>query len=68
MQIVKLIKDYANSPLQAQLGGYLAQTFDSAICFENIKNKQFLIQYLKPVNNFIIHTTAMPCTEARRMF
>lgn len=67
MEIVKLLKDYAKTPLQQELGDYFTQELDSVICTEKIKNKKFMIQYIKPLNDFIIHTTALPGTSARRM-
>ena len=67
MEIVKLLKDYANTPLEQELSQYFTQELDSTICVEKIKNKKFLIQYVKPINDFIIHTTALPCANARRM-
>lgn len=67
MEIIKLLKDYAKTPLQAELGEYFTQELDSTICAEKITNKKYLIQYVKPINDFIIHTTALPCSNARRM-
>ena len=68
MEIVKLLHDYANTPLKQELSNYFMQELDSTICYEKIKNKKFMIQYIQPINDFIIHTTALPCTSARRMF
>ena len=67
MEIVKLLKDYSKSPLQKELSEYYTNELDSTICVEKIKNKKFMIQYIQPINDFIIHTTAMPCVNARRM-
>lgn len=67
MEIIKLLKDYAKTPLEQELSDYFTQELDSSICVEKIKNKKFLIQYIKPINDFIIHTTALPSTNARRM-
>ena len=67
MEIVKLLKDYTKSPLQKELSEYYTNELDSTICVEKIKNKKFMIQYIQPINDFIIHTTAMPCVSARRM-
>ena len=67
MEIVKLLKDYSKSPLENQLNDYFVQEFDSAICYEKILNKEFMIKHIMPINDFIIHTTAMPCCEARRI-
>ncbi len=67
MEIVKLLKDYAKTPLEKELSEYFTQELDSTICCEKIKNKDFMVQYIQPINDFIIHTTALPCTNARRM-
>ncbi len=67
MEIVKLLKDYAKTPQESSLTEYFSQEFDSTICCEKIKNKDFMIKYLKPLNDFIIHTTAMPCCDTRRL-
>jgi len=68
MEIVKLLKDYANTPLEQELSEYFTQELDSTICVEKIKNKKFMIQYIKPINDFIIHTTALPCVNTRRVY
>ena len=67
MEIVKILKDYAKTPLEKELNQYFSQEIDSTICVEKIKNKDFLIKYIQPLNNFIIHTTALPCCDCRRM-
>ena len=67
MEIIKLLKDYAKTPLEQELSDYFTQELDSTICVEKIKNKNFMIQYIQPINNFVIHTTALPCSNARRM-
>ena len=67
MEIVKLLKDYSKTPLEKELSDYFTQELDSTICVEKIKNKKFMIQYVKPLNDFIVHTTALSGANARRM-
>ena len=67
MEIVKLLKDYSKTPLEESLSEYFAQEFETTICCEKIKNKDCMIKYIQPLNDFIIHTTAKPCCSARRM-
>ena len=67
MEIIKILKDYTKSSFENELSEYFIQEFDSVTCREPIKNKEFMIKYIQPVNDFIIHTTALPCTDARRM-
>jgi len=67
MEIVKLLKDYSKTPLEKELSDYFTQKLDSSICVEKIKNKNFMIKYIQPINDFIIHTTAKPCTNTKRI-
>ena len=67
MEIVKLLKDYSKTPLEKELGEYFNQKLDSTICTEKIKNKKFMIKYIQPLNDFIIHTTALPGANPRRI-
>ena len=67
MEIVKILKDYAKTPLEKELSDYFTQELDSTICVEKIKNKKFMVQYVRPINDFIIHTTALPCANIRRI-
>ena len=68
MEIIKLLKDYPKTKKQKSLSTYLIQELDTQICREKIKNKKFMIKYIQPLNDFIIHTTALPCCNIRRMF
>lgn len=68
MEIIKLLKDYPKTKKQKSLSTYLIQELDTQICREKIKNKKFMIKYIQPLNDFIIHTTALPCCNVRRMF
>ena len=67
MEFIKLLKDYSKTPLEEELNDFFTQKFDSSICREPIRNKEFLIKHVMPVNDFIIYTTALPCCDARRM-
>ena len=67
MEIVKLLKDYSKTPLESNLNDLLSQKLDTTICCEKITNKKFLLKYVQPINDFIVHTTALPCCDVRRM-
>ncbi len=67
MEIVKILKDYSNTPLEKELSDFFSQELDTVICVEKVKNKKFLTKYIQPLNDFIIHTTAMPCCDVRRV-
>lgn len=67
MEIVKILKDYARTPFEEDLNNYLSQQFESTICREPITNKDFLIQYFQPINDFIIHTTTVAGADVKRI-
>ncbi len=67
MEIVKILKDYARTPFEADLSNYLSQQFESVTCCEPIKNKDFLIKYVQPLNDFIIHTTTVAGADVKRI-
>ena len=35
---------------------FLSNSFDGTICYERITNKEFIAQYMKPLNDFVIYT------------
>lgn len=63
MEIIKLLKDYSKNEQQLYLYQFLSDKLINGTCKEKIKNKKFMIKYVKPLNNFIISTTAMPCSN-----
>ena len=67
MEIVKLLKDYSKTPLEKELSEYFTQELDSTVCVEKIRNKKFMLQYVQPLNDFVIYTTALPCVDAKRV-
>jgi len=67
MNIVKMLDDYAKTDEQKDMATYLKEVLPSAICYEPIKNKEFMRRYMTPLNDFIIYTTAAPCADAARV-
>lgn len=67
MEYIKLLKDYSKTPLEIGLSDYLTQKLVSVTCCEKIKNKDFMLQYIKPVNDFVIFTNALPNSNAKRI-
>lgn len=67
MNIVKVLDDYSKTEDQRELVEYLKGVLPSTICYEPIKNKDFIRKYMTPLNDFVIWTTAMPCADTRRM-
>ncbi len=67
MDIVKVLDDYSKTDDQRELVEYLKGVLPSTICYEPIKNKDFIRRYMTPLNDFVIWTTAMPCADARRV-
>ncbi len=67
MNIVKVLDDYSKTEEQRELVEYLKGILPSTVCYEPIKNKEFLKKYMTPLNDFVIYTTAMPCVDVRRV-
>ncbi len=67
MEIVKLLKDYSKTELEKNLSEYLSQKLDSSICVEQIRNKKFLLEYVKPINDFLIYTTAYSFPQIKKV-
>lgn len=67
MEIVKLLKDYSKTELEKNLSEYLSQKLDSSICVEQIRNKKFLLEYVKPINDFLIYTTSYSFPQVKKV-
>lgn len=67
MDIVKILKDYSKTPLESKMHELLSNNLDSTICYEPIKNKEFILQYMKPVNDLVIYTTLIPCCDIKKI-
>ena len=67
MRIVKNSKDLSLNEDQKFFAEIIKDEFGYDTCVEDIKNKEFLIQYNKPRNNFTVYTTAHPTQEGIRM-
>ncbi len=67
MRIVKKITDYDLNDSQKVLAEFVEKKLPDSICSEKILNPQFLSEYIRPKNDFVIYTTAQPGTEARRI-
>ncbi len=67
MRIVKNLSDLSLNEDQKFFAEIIRDEFGYDTCVEDIKNKDFLIKYNKPRNNFTIYTTAHPTQEGVRM-
>ena len=68
MDIVKILKDYVKSPQEELFEEFLNEHLNSAMCSEEIKNPNFILQVNQPVNDFLIYTNSSPLVEARRLY
>lgn len=59
MDIIKNLKDYKLTTTERIMSGYLQNKADMAVCVEKIVNKEFIMQFLEPKNEFLIYTTAV---------
>lgn len=66
MDIVKILKDYSKTPLENKVNDFLSNSLDSTICYEPIKNKEFIAQYMRPINNFIIYTNLVAGSDIKK--
>lgn len=67
MEYIKIIQDYSKNAAEEQMASYLANKLDSSICCEEIKNVNFKVKYLKPLNNFVIYSTAVCCEDKKEI-
>ena len=67
MDIVKNLKDYTKSTQDELFEEFLNEHLESVTCYEKIKNPEFILQSVKPLNDFLIYTNASPEVEARRL-
>lgn len=67
MNIVKMLSDYSKTDEQKDMVAYLKEVLPSVVCYEPIKNKDFIMRYMTPLNDFCIYTTAVPCADASRV-
>ena len=59
MDIIKNVKDYKWSTQQRIFASFLKENISSYVCYEKIKNKAYLRQYLSPDNDFVIYATGV---------
>lgn len=67
MEIIKTLSDYSKTPLEKSLCQYFEKELSTTICCEKIKNKKFMMEYLAPLNDFVIYTTQMPFSDTTRL-
>jgi len=61
MKYVKIISDYSKNAFEYEIAKYLSSNLDTSICYEKIKNRDFLVRNFKPINDFVIYTNALMC-------
>lgn len=67
MRIVKNVRDLSLNEDEKFFAEIIKDEFDCNTCIEEVKNKDFLQSYAKPLNDFTIYTTAQPTAEGIRM-
>ncbi len=67
MRIVKKISDYDLNQAQKAFAEFFEGKTANTGCSEKILNPEFLSEYVRPKNDFLIYTTAQPGSEARRL-
>ncbi len=67
MRIVKKISDFTLSDGQKVFAEFIEQKIDTPSCSQKILNPDFLSEYIRPQNDFLIYTNAKPGTDAKRI-
>lgn len=67
MDIVKNVRDLSLNEDEQFFAELITEEFGCYSCVEKIKNKDFLRQNVRPVNDFNIYTTAQPTVEGIRL-
>ena len=67
MDIVKNTRDLSLNEDERFFADLINEEFDCNTSLEKITNKDFIQQYARPQNDFIIYTTAQPPVEGIRM-
>lgn len=67
MRIVKNLRDQSLNEDERFFADLIKDEFGCNTCNEEIKNKDFVQMYARPLNDFNIYTTAQPCAEGIRL-
>lgn len=67
MDIVKNIRDLSLNEDEKFFAELITDEFGCYSCVEKVKNKDFLMQNARPINEFNIYTTAQPSVEGIRL-
>lgn len=67
MDIIRTTDDYLGTEEDADLARFLKNKLRTDICEVKITNRDYMVKSLEPLNDFIIHTTAMPGAEPYRL-
>lgn len=67
MHIIKNIRDLSLNEDQEFFANLIKDEFGCNSCAEEIKNKDFMQYYARPMNDFNIYNTAQPTAEGTRM-
>ena len=67
MRIVKNITDYGLNEAEQAFAEYVEDRTYNSGCADKILNPQFISEYIRPKNDFLIYNSSLPCVEARRL-
>lgn len=67
MDIIKNLSDFIETGEQVYTAEFMKNKLRTDVCEVKIKNKKFMLKYLEPSNDFIIHTTSIPCSDPSRL-
>ncbi len=67
MDIVKNVRDLSLNEDEKFFAELIRDEFGWDTCVESVRNKDFLRQHVRPLNDFTIYTTAQPNVEGIRL-
>lgn len=59
MDIIKNLKDYSLTTQEKIFVSFLKENISSYSCVEKIANKEYIKEYVKPENDFLVYTTGV---------
>ncbi len=67
MDIIRITDDFVSSQEDKDLAMFIKNKIQTDVCEVKLTNKEYMVRHLEPLNDFVIHTTAMPCCEPYRL-
>lgn len=67
MDVAKILKDYTKNTRDELFQEFLDEQLGSLVCYEEIKNPDFILEHAKPINDFMLYTNDSVLVGAKRL-